>query len=373
MDFENFRRILVLYVGGTIGMKKNCYDVLEAAHNDFRAKIKSSSSLHDSKWARENLHGKLKENQMILPQSGNGQKILYEIIEYTPLLDSSNMTLKDWIRIAKDIEFYYHDYNGFIVLHGTDTLAYTASALSFMLNGLQKTVIVTGSQIPIFESRSDANNNFFGSLYICGSFTIPEVCVFFSNKLFRGNRVAKVCTEDLYAFDSPNYPALADVGVGIKVHEYFIRKIDYAEKFSVYTDLNPHVAVIEFFPTITAEMLSAFLTIPKLQGVVIQSFGTGNIPSKLDLLEVLGAAVARRVLIVNITICAKGAVSMSYATGKVLQDIGVISGEDLTVEAALAKLCYVLGLPGLTFEERKEAMRTDLRGEMTIQKYEEIK
>ncbi|XP_072379781.1 60 kDa lysophospholipase [Diabrotica undecimpunctata] len=364
MDCYSTKNILVLYVGGTIGMKKNHNGALIPAQNAFLKKIKNNPELHDAKWANLFLEDRLKENEMVLPQSC-GDKIIYRMIEYSPLLDSSNMTSKDWIRIAKDIEFYYNKYDGFVVLHGTDTLAYTSSALSFMLDGLQKPVIITGSQIPIFESRSDAKDNFFGSLFIAGSFLIPEVCVFFANKLFRGNRVAKISTDDLDAFASPNYHALVDVGIGFRVYDHYIKKIDVCKKFTVFTGLNPNVAVLEFFPTITAEMV-IFFAVAKVEGVVIQSFGSGNVPSKIEILEVLRNAVNKGVMIVNITICAKGNVSYSYETGKVLEDIGVVSGEDLTIEAALAKMCYVLGLPDLTFQERMQVMRSDLRGEMTI-------
>ncbi|CAH1168664.1 unnamed protein product [Phyllotreta striolata] len=350
---NELKRVLVLYAGGTIGMQKNFNGVLCPKPNAFLNEIKHHPDLHDPNWTIEELGKKLEFNELVLPKNYGHQKIIYEIIEYTPLLDSSNMSCKDWIRLASDIEYHYNNYDGFVILHGTDTLGYTSSALSFMLDGLQKPVIVTGSQIPIFESRSDARDNFAASLVIAGLFDIPEVCVFFANKLFRGNRVAKISTNSLDAFDTPNYHPLVEVGIGFSINEHYIRKVDYNKPFKVYTDLNPNVAVLSFFPTITSEMVESFLRLP-LEGVVIQSFGTGNVPSKpRGLLEVLKQAVLRNTLIVNITQCSKGTViSSSYETGKVLDEIGVVSGEDMTVEAALTKLTYVLGLPGLSFSQR---------------------
>ncbi|KAJ8939635.1 hypothetical protein NQ314_011055, partial [Rhamnusium bicolor] len=205
--------------------------------------------------------------------------LIYEIVEYNPLLDSSNMSCKEWNRIAKDIVSNYNKFDGFVVVHGTDTMAYTSSALSFMLEGLGKPVVITGSQIPIFETRSDAKDNFLSSLIIAGSYDIPEVCVFFANKLFRGNRTAKISSYEFDAFDSPNYHTLADVGIDVK---------------------------------------KSYLT-PPTQGLVIQSYGTGNLPSnRLDILRVLKDAVERNILIINITQCTRGAVCSSYECGKIV-------------------------------------------------------
>lgn len=361
----HIKRVLVLYVGGTIGMKKNYKGVLCPTPNAFFNEVKSHPEMHDSYWVNENPDKLLEANELALPRNYGLQQITYQIVEYSPLLDSSNMTCKDWIRLASDIEYYYNSYDGFIILHGTDTLGYTAAALSFMFEGLQKPVIVTGSQIPIYESRSDAKDNFTKSLVIAGSFDIPEVCVFFANKLFRGNRVTKISTDMLDAFDSPNYHSLVDVGISFKMYEHYIKKVDYNQSFAAYTDLNPNVAVLYFFPTINAAMLESFLRTP-VEGVVIQSFGTGNIPSeRKDILKVLKEAINRNTLIVNITQCARGTVISSYETGKVLDEIGIVSGKDMTVEAALTKLAYVLGLQGLTFMQKVKLMKTNLRGEMT--------
>ncbi|KAG5894530.1 hypothetical protein JTB14_026818 [Gonioctena quinquepunctata] len=358
------KKVLVLYVGGTIGMQRNEKGVLLPVPNTFLEKVKGNSEMHDPELADKYFRN-LKDNELVLPPAYGLDVIMYRIIEYTPLLDSSNMTCEDWVRIAQDIERYYSTFDGFIVLHGTDTLAYTSSALSFMLHGLRKPVIVTGSQIPIFETRSDAKDNFLASLILSGCYTIPEVCVFFANKLFRGNRIVKMNSNELDAFTSPNYHTLADMGMEIKVHDHYIRKIDYSVPFTVNDNLNPNVAILAFFPTITCQMLEYFFK-SSIEGIVIQSYGAGNLPSKRgDLLAVIKKAVQDEILIVNVTQCSRGTVSACYETGKAFEEIGIISGEDMTAEAALTKLTYVLALPGLTFQQRVEAMKTNIRGEMT--------
>ncbi|XP_074034161.1 L-asparaginase isoform X2 [Leptinotarsa decemlineata] len=360
-----YRKVLVLYVGGTIGMQRNNEGVFIPVPNTFLQKLKEDSEMHDplhaSKYFRD-----CKENELVLPSSYGHDTIIYQIIEYTPLLDSSNMTSKDWIRIARDIKLHYDTFDGFIVLHGTDTLAYTSSALSFMFDSLKKPVVITGAQIPIFERRADAKENFLTSLIIAAYYDIPEVCVFFANKLFRGNRIVKVSSNELDAFSSPNYHTLADIGVDVKVNHHYIRKTDDSIPFKLFDDLNQNVAMLTLFPTITCEMLNSFLEC-SLKGIVIQSYGSGNIPSKRnDLLSVFKKAVEKEMLIVNITQCSRGSVHASYEPGKVFKDIGIICGRDMTAEAALTKLAYVLALPGLSFQQRVQMMKTDLRGEMSV-------
>ncbi|XP_074034162.1 L-asparaginase isoform X3 [Leptinotarsa decemlineata] len=318
-----YRKVLVLYVGGTIGMQRNNEGVFIPVPNTFLQKLKEDSEMHDplhaSKYFRD-----CKENELVLPSSYGHDTIIYQIIEYTPLLDSSNMTSKDWIRIARDIK------------------------------------------IPIFERRADAKENFLTSLIIAAYYDIPEVCVFFANKLFRGNRIVKVSSNELDAFSSPNYHTLADIGVDVKVNHHYIRKTDDSIPFKLFDDLNQNVAMLTLFPTITCEMLNSFLEC-SLKGIVIQSYGSGNIPSKRnDLLSVFKKAVEKEMLIVNITQCSRGSVHASYEPGKVFKDIGIICGRDMTAEAALTKLAYVLALPGLSFQQRVQMMKTDLRGEMSV-------
>jgi lysophospholipase len=303
-------------------------------------------------------------NQLVLPEIGD-DVVLYELKEYSPLLDSSNMSSKDWIRIAEDVETNYNNYDGFVILHGTDTLAYTSSALSFMLEGIQKPVILTGSQIPIFETRSDAKDNVLASLILAGCYDIPEVCIFFANKLLRGNRTAKISSTHLNAFDSPNYHPLAEVGIDITLNKHYIMKPN-GTPFKVYKKLNSNVGLLNLFPTITPCMFRALLECPSMEGLIIQSYGVGNIPSnQIELIQVIKEAVNNGTVIVNITQCAQGTVSPSYETGKALENIGVISGHDMTAEAALTKLCFVLGLPGLSYDERVMLMKEDIRGELT--------
>ncbi|XP_022904480.1 L-asparaginase isoform X2 [Onthophagus taurus] len=345
-------------------MVKNDDGVYIPASNRFIQKIKSYPELHNEQVLSKYIEGIPEEDYLIMPQIHNRNTILYTIKEYNPLLDSSNMSVDDWVRIVKDIESFYDYYDGFVILHGTDTLAYTASALSFMLEDLQKAVIVTGSQIPIFEVRSDAKDNFLSSLIFAGCYKIPEVCVCFANQLLRGNRTVKFSSCNLEAFNSPNYGPLGIVGINFEVYPNNIAKINNTKTLKVYTEMSKNVAMIQLFPTISADMLIAFLK-PPTMGVIIESYGIGNIPSKrADLLDVLVQAIKRDVIVVNITQCCQGTVDSTYETGKILEQLGIIPGHDMTVEAALSKLSYVLGL-SLSLTAKKQLMKTNLRGELT--------
>lgn len=288
---------------------------------------------------------------------------LYSIVEYDPLLDSSNMFHDHWIRIAGDIENDYDDYDGFIVLHGTDTLAYTASALSFMLNNLMKPVIIMGSMIPIFEVRSDALNNIICSLILNGCFSIKEVTVFSDYRLLRGNRCTKVSTESLHPFNSLNYPPLAVMTMNEEVNINFVLSECSNEPFFVDLNLDRNVIIVPIYPGIQSCMLFKTLQ-PPVSGVVLQCFGSGNIPTNSELIEILKNAVKQEILIVRISLCPEGSVSDSYATGIVLAKAGVIAGNDMTTEATYTKLCWVLA-KDLSFKEKCELMKCDLRGEMS--------
>ncbi|KAJ4436644.1 hypothetical protein ANN_16775, partial [Periplaneta americana] len=269
-------------------------------------------------------------------------RILYLIQEYGRPLRSCDMSQEHWQHIAGVIEKSYESYDGFVILHGTDTLAYTASALSFMFENLGKTVIVTGSQIPVFESRSDGRDNILGALVLAGNYVIPEVTVFFRNNLFRGNRTMKKSTDAFLAFDSPNMSPIAKIGINIEVDPQLIFRPHTIDKFRVQSTLNPNVGLLRLFPNITSQAVRAFLQ-PPIEGVVLQTYGAGNVPSnREDLMEELKAATRRGVLIVNCTQCIEGSVSANYETGMVLEQAGVIPGMDMTPEAALTKLSYVL-------------------------------
>ena len=280
------------------------------------------------------------------------------------------MQMSDWIQIAKDVQDAYEAFDGFVILHGTDTLAYTASALSFMLENLGKPVIVTGSQIPSFETRSDGRDNFVGALILAGNFNIPEVSVYFRHQLMRGNRTVKVSAENLEAFQSPNMKPLAEMKINIEVDFRGIHRPTVIERFKVHTSLNPNVVLLRLFPSIRTETVKHFLE-PPIEGVVLQCYGAGNLPNnRTDILQLLQNAVERGVLIITVTQCSHGSVSGLYEAGKALLDIGIVPGSDITPEAALAKLAYVLSKPELSKQERRKLMETNLVGEMTVLKFE---
>ncbi len=291
----------------------------------------------------------------------------YEIREYEPLLDSSNMTPADWVKIGRDIHRRYDEFDGFIVLHGTDTMAYSAAALSFMFENLGKPILFTGSQVPLMEIRTDARENLVTSLLIAAEEKIPEVCLFAGNRLLRGNRATKVSAERYLAFDSPNFPALGDAEVELRIHRRLLLPAPAGElRFHpVAAPAGPQVADLRLFPGISAETLDRFLA-PPLDGVVLHTYGVGNAPDDPRLLAVLERATKRGVVIVNCTQCLHGAVRMeSYATGHGLARAGVLSGRDMTPEAALTKLYYLLSL-GLPQAEVRRLIEEDLRGELTL-------
>ncbi|KAG8449312.1 hypothetical protein GDO86_016095 [Hymenochirus boettgeri] len=361
-------RVLVINTGGTIGMMYQ-NDVLAPQANAFAKALKKLPILHDEIYAQQtklyDFHD-FQENTLVLPLSKQNKRIVYTILEYSPLLDSCNMTTDDWAKIAKDIQKCYEQYDGFVILHGTDTMAYTASALSFMCENLGKTIVLTGSQVPIYEMRNDGRDNLLGALLIAGQFVIPEVCLYFHHKLYRGNRVTKVDAGSFNAFSSPNLPPLANAEVDITINWETVWRANTTKKFHVHTDMNRNVGLLRIFPGITAATVKAFLQ-PPMEGIVLETYGSGNAPDcRLDLLEELKKATERGVAIINCTQCLRGSVTESYATGKALREVGIIPGCDLTPEAALAKLSYVLGKNHLSLEEKKKMLFVNLRGEMTI-------
>ncbi|KAJ7510112.1 L-asparaginase [Mycena galericulata] len=312
---------------------------------------------------------------LITPRSSvsgsNGSKsIRYAILEWNPLLDSSNIETEDWIRLASEIELNY-SFDAFVILHGTDTMSYTSSALSFLLEDLGKTVILTGAQIPLSQLRNDAVDNLMGALSIAGNYIIPgrsECCLYFNHTLFRGNRVSKISSYDLGygAFQSPNFPPLVNVGIDIVVNWNDVIRQTSLRRFRAHKEMSPHVATLRLFPGIATATIRAFLS-PPIRGVVLESFGSGNAPQRPDLILAFKEACDRSVVIVAISQCMKGSVSDTYEAGRELAAVGVVAGSDMTPECALTKLSYLLSKPELSVEDVRKLVSTPLRGELTRQ------
>ncbi|XP_062433685.1 60 kDa lysophospholipase, partial [Rhea pennata] len=361
-------QVLVINTGGTISMVPDDKGLTPEA-NKLVKSLKNMPQLHDEAYAQEkklyDFH-EYPDKTLVLPVSKQNKRIIYTILELSPLLDSSNMTPEDWAKIARKLEEHYEKYDGFVILHGTDTMAYTASALSFMFENLGKTVVVTGSQVPLYELRNDGRANLLGALLFAGQFVIPEVCLYFYNKLYRGNRVTKVDAESFNAFSSPNLPPLANAEVDIKINWDTVWRANTKKKFRVHTNMNRNVGLLRIFPGITAAAVKAFLQ-PPTEGIVLETYGSGNAPNnREDLLEELKKATERKVVILNCTQCLRGCVTNVYATGQALADVGIIPGGDMTPEAALTKLSYTLSKSELSWEKKRQMLSENLRGEMTV-------
>ncbi|XP_047652624.1 60 kDa lysophospholipase [Phacochoerus africanus] len=353
------RRLLAIYTGGTLGMRSEGGVLVPG--KGLAAVLRTLPMFHDEEHARAR---GLPEDTLVLPPTGPDQRVVYTVLECQPLFDSSDMTISEWVDIAQTIERHYEQHHGFVVIHGTDTMAFAASVLSFALENLQKPVILTGAQVPIHALWNDGRENLLGALLLAGQYVIPEVCLFFQNQLFRGNRVTKVDAHRFAAFCSPNLPPLATVGADVTINHELVRRVRGRGRLVVHSCMERDVGLLRLYPGIPAALVRAFLQ-PPLKGVVLETFGSGNGPTKAGLLQELRAAAARGLVIVNCTHCLQGAVTSTYGAGMALAGAGTISGSDMTSEAALAKLSYVLGLPGLSLDGRKELLARDLRGEMT--------
>jgi len=290
----------------------------------------------------------------------------YEVCEYDPLLDSANFCPADWLRIAGDIVNRYQEFDAFLVLHGTDTMAYTASALAFMLQGLEKNVILTGSQLPLSLRRNDARENLITAMIIATEHHIPEVCVLFGSYLLRGCRATKISASSFDAFESPNAAPLAKIGTNIRVFEHRVHKPDLTnDGITIVPIQKMAVATLRLFTGIDARVLDNLLQTP-LQGLVLESYGSGNGPSNnREFVDVLGKACDRGIVVVNLSQCRHGSVAQEdYITGRALSDAGLISGIDMTVEAALTKLMYLFS-QSLPVAEIRHRIGENLVGELT--------
>jgi L-asparaginase len=336
------KRIFICNTGGTIGMKRSL----------------------DGYQPRR---GYLAELLQSVPELNHPEMPDYELHEFEPLLDSANMRPENWLEIAKTIHDHHQLFDGFVVIHGTDTMAYTASALPFLLKGLNKPVILTGSQIPLCEIRNDARENLITSLKIAADHPIPETAICFGGFLLRGCRARKVTANGFNAFQSPNYPPLGRIGTSIDVRsEMVLEPIDKPFKLAIEKDKNPQVAAFRLFPGIDHDILVNLFQ-PPLKGIVIEAFGVGNAPNNDKLfLQVIQEATNRGVIVVVCTQCTQGRVDLTgYSAGQALQKAGAISGSDMTVEAALAKLYFLLN-QNLSADQVRQQLQQDLVGEITV-------
>ncbi|CAL4324700.1 L-asparaginase 1 [Buchnera aphidicola (Chaitophorus populicola)] len=332
------KKIYIAYTGGTIGMKK-------------------------SKKGYIPISGFLQKQIKNMPEFYKKEMPIFTIHEYQPLIDSSNMTPKNWKKIAYDIQKNYKKYDGFIILHGTDTMSYTASALSFILENLNKPVIITGSQIPLSEVRSDGRQNLLNSLFIAAHYPINEVTLFFHNKLYRGNRTTKMNANGLNAFSSPNLHPLLEIGIDIK-YKYKKLKNKKNQNLLVHNISSQPITVLTIYPGISNKIIRNCLLKPT-KGVILYTYGTGNAPQNKKFLKQLHKAAQKKIIILNLTQCFSGRVNMNnYFTGKTLFTSGIISGKDLTLEAAITKLHFLFS-QNFSFNIIKEQIKKNIRGEIT--------
>lgn len=336
-------KILLIYTGGTIGMKK-----------DFETG--ALKAFNFSKLLQRIPELKLLDCEI-------------ETISFEKPIDSSNMNPEKWADIATIIEDNYNSYDGFVVLHGSDTMSYSASALSFMLENLSKPVIFTGSQLPIGDLRTDAKENLITAIQIAslrenGNPVISEVCLYFEYKLYRGNRTTKTNAEHFRAFISPNYPHLIESGVHLKMNKDLFLPLKKDLKLKVHKTFDTNVVIVKMFPGMSETVLAAIFNISNLKGIVLETYGAGNAPTEDWFIRLLTQAIQNGIQVVNVTQCSAGSVNMGqYETSSAMKKIGVISGKDITTEAAITKLMYLLGHT-IVQNDFKTVFETPLRGEI---------
>ena len=336
--------ILLIYTGGTIGMIKDYKTDALKVFNFEHIKIK------------------IPELKLL--------KCSIKTISFDKPIDSSNMQANHWVNIVDIIQKNYDKFDGFVVLTGTDTMSYTASAISFMLENLNKPVIFTGSQLPIGDLRTDAKENLITAIQIAAIQEnnlpkVSEVSLYFEYKLYRANRTTKVSSEQFDAFSSPNYPSLAKSGVYLNFNHEALRKSDLKKKLIVRRKIEANVVVLKLFPGISEVVVKSILGIPDLKGVVLETFGAGNAPDSKWFIDLLKEAIKKNIPIINVTQCIGGSVLMGhYETSSVLKKIGIIDGRDITTESAIAKLKYLIGV-NISFDNFRTVYETPLRGEMS--------
>lgn len=340
------KKILIIYTGGTIGMihHPKTYELIPFDFSHFKSQIPEIKNFN----------------------------VEINTIECKKIIDSSDLSPSLWKNLSKIIFDNYENYFGFVILHGTDTMAYTASALSFMLENLSKPIIITGSQLPIGTLRTDGKENLISSIEIASAEKnkrpiIQEVCIYFEYKLLRGNRATKKSAEYFDAFCSPNFPTLADSGISIKYNLKYLLKTSTNKTFNIRTGLDTNIFLIKIYPGINIDIISNIINSNKIKAIILETYGAGNAPTIPNFLNTIKKGILKGILFINVSQCLEGNVDMSkYKTGRTLKKIGVISAHDSTIEAAITKTMWVLG-QNFEHSKTKAYLKKSLRGEIKIQ------